>query len=587
MKALIISVILCLFAGFVLAEETVISISTNTEIINLNHRKISTLKTNDTIFQYFGLKNISQQSIDIILEFPSETIEFIKVDMQSGLHSETEFFDINSSVKKFYDKDIVYEYSIAPNQIMHFKVQSVHSNKTDKNEIFFWNKFTRINGHHFIDFSRGFFYGFLILFILMGLILYFLIREINYLRFFYYLLFGTLYLAVKHNIAYEFLWPNYPKIDVFVRKFILLLYILSALNFFKSFIQKRIKVLFIYKYINYTIYLGLLTLAVSVIAGLFSENVLNVIYKFQYFYILLCILLILFLIVLGYLRLNDTILFSFLLTFFLSFAFFLFYPVSTFSRFIENVNFGLIYTYSNAFIIAILISGTILWRIHEIMKNNDLMRKEVSNLNAQQNFAAITAQLNERKRVGKELHDGIGIVMATTKMRLSSIKATDETDKVKLAEIIADLDNTTQKIRKFSHNLLPPTLLKFGMYVAITDEIEHYNSNKKSTLNFNVNDYENLDEVSQYIIYNICINFIKYFYKTSNYKVSIQITTDEEKKRCSMIVAYSGNSLNMESNYIKNIHDIIELLQGSIKEELINTYNYKVLIDVPIRFKDV
>jgi signal transduction histidine kinase len=35
-------------------------------------------------------------------------------------------------------------------------------------------------------------------------------------------------------------------------------------------------------------------------------------------------------------------------------------------------------------------------------------------------------------RVGRELHDGIGIMMSAVKMRMSALKVSDETEKYKL-----------------------------------------------------------------------------------------------------------------------------------------------------------
>jgi two-component system NarL family sensor kinase len=221
----------------------------------------------------------------------------------------------------------------------------------------------------------------------------------------------------------------------------------------------------------------------------------------------------------------------------------------------------------------------------QIIKSNKKMRLEVSNLHAQNNFAVITAQMNERKRVGKELHDGIGILMATTKMKVSSIKTKDVQEAETLQQIIHKIDTTTQKIRKFSHNLLPPTLLKFGIHTALNDEIEHFNLNHNNQITYTTNISDNLDEASNYILYDIIISLIKYFYNSNNYNIFISINTKHELNLIAISIKYSGNKINNKDKNINNIYTIIELLHGNIHHELINTFTHQLQLEIPIRMK--
>jgi len=275
--------------------------------------------------------------------------------------------------------------------------------------------------------------------------------------------------------------------------------------------------------------------------------------------------------------------FYFILSFFISFSFFLFYPVPSTSKYITGINFKQIFTYSNAFLIAFVVSGTILLRVLQIIKSNKQMKQQVSLLHAQKNFAAITAQMNEKKRVGKELHDGIGILMATTKMKLSSIKTENIEEQKKIKEMLLQIDNTTQKIRKYSHNLLPPTLEKFGLETANNDIIEQYNNHHQNKIKYLAEINTKLNEVSKYIIYDIMNNLIKYFSTTNNYNIEINIKEISDNKNQIISITYSGNTINTNNIYIINVIKIIELLHGNLHQELINTFTHYLQLEIPIQ----
>ncbi|HNG07839.1 MAG TPA: 7TM diverse intracellular signaling domain-containing protein [Chitinophagales bacterium] len=561
-----------------------IIIDSHTKYISLNKKVFATTFENDTIVQKFEIYNNSNEEQEVFLEIPVENIQFLSIHSIFGVDI---FNNERIRDRTLYDRDIVFEYNFSPKSKVIFAVKYLRTDKNKNTEIVLWNKISRIINHQAVDLSRGFFYGFLIVFLLICFVLFLLIREINYLRFFLFLFSGTLYLAVKHNLAYEFLWSKFPTIDYFVKKIALLLYLIFGLNFFRSFIIKRLNDFSLDKYIKLVIFIGVLSIFISLGTGFYTPIIRDIFYLFQYFYIVICVLLIITSFYIAYFKLNDKSVFLFSIAFFASYAFFLFYPVPSSSRYFDEINLKLIFPYLNTFIIFLLISFTVIWKVRQVVKDNKAMRKEIGKINAQQIFGAVTAQLSERKRVGKELHDGIGILMAMAKMKLSSIKTKDNTEKKTLEGIIQQLDSTTQKIRKFSHDLLPPTLIKFGLYIAINDEIDHYNEVKPNPIRFHADDtIKNLDEVSSYIIYNICINMIKYFYGANNYNITIAIFISEYNKHCDIQINYAGNRINTKHRNIINIEKLIGLLQGSSSDELINTFTYKLDLDFPIRLKN-
>ena len=71
----------------------------------------------------------------------------------------------------------------------------------------------------------------------------------------------------------------------------------------------------------------------------------------------------------------------------------------------------------------------------------------------------------ERSRIAKELHDGLGGILAVGKMHASNIKKTDSnaSDIEKISEL---LDTASKESRRISHNLLPENLVQKGLDAA-------------------------------------------------------------------------------------------------------------------------
>ncbi len=90
--------------------------------------------------------------------------------------------------------------------------------------------------------------------------------------------------------------------------------------------------------------------------------------------------------------------------------------------------------------------------------------------------AMLDGEENERERVARDLHDGLGGLLAGVKIGLSGLTNTkDELAQDKdLYRIIGQLDTSVTELRRIARNLLPETLLKFGLEVALKDLSEFY-----------------------------------------------------------------------------------------------------------------
>ncbi|MCC8407824.1 histidine kinase [Mucilaginibacter sp. UR6-1] len=107
-------------------------------------------------------------------------------------------------------------------------------------------------------------------------------------------------------------------------------------------------------------------------------------------------------------------------------------------------------------------------------------RQQLQDLEQKQQLKVTKAMLDgeehERERVARDLHDGLGGMLAGVKIGLSGWSNTHSdaaTDK-DLHRIIGQLDSSVSELRRIARNLLPETLLKFGLEVALKDLCEFY-----------------------------------------------------------------------------------------------------------------
>ncbi len=88
--------------------------------------------------------------------------------------------------------------------------------------------------------------------------------------------------------------------------------------------------------------------------------------------------------------------------------------------------------------------------------------------------ALLEGQEQERSRVARDLHDGLGGMLAAVKIKLSG-HAVEETNGFhynKLEGVIDQLDQSVHELRRIARNMMPESLLKFGLETALKDLCE-------------------------------------------------------------------------------------------------------------------
>ncbi len=114
---------------------------------------------------------------------------------------------------------------------------------------------------------------------------------------------------------------------------------------------------------------------------------------------------------------------------------------------------------------------------HALSQRERLHQEELLNLKQQQQLrqfdSILQGQEEERNRISRDLHDGLGGLLAGVKLRLSAV-ATKEREQTavpnnEMETVIRELDRSVDELRRVARNLMPESLLYMGLKSALAD----------------------------------------------------------------------------------------------------------------------
>lgn len=182
--------------------------------------------------------------------------------------------------------------------------------------------------------------------------------------------------------------------------------------------------------------------------------------------------------------------------------------------------------------------------------------------------AVIDAQEEERKRISKDLHDGIGQQLSGLKMAWSTLsQSLQGADQQKIEELTSILTDSADEVRSISHQMMPRSLQELGLVPAIEDMLEksfryseiayrfdHFKANKR---------YNERLEIS---LYRVCQELINNVIKHSNAsEVSVQLIRTNQF--LSLIVEDNGRGMGTgraEGHGLQNISARLGVIKGQV-----------------------
>ncbi len=116
----------------------------------------------------------------------------------------------------------------------------------------------------------------------------------------------------------------------------------------------------------------------------------------------------------------------------------------------------------------------------------------------------VEGQDEERKRIAKDLHDGLGVLLSATKISFSAIKDKSPENRPLIDKATKLLDQAAGDVRRISHNMMPGLLTRFGLYEAVEDLLEQLGETEELNTICNITgDTKRMPENTEIMLYRI------------------------------------------------------------------------------------
>jgi len=221
-------------------------------------------------------------------------------------------------------------------------------------------------------------------------------------------------------------------------------------------------------------------------------------------------------------------------------------------------------------------------------KNEELAKEKYQNLFKESQMQAIrekiAGQEEERTRIARELHDGIGGTLAAVKMRLEEVN--HQPNPEDMASLVSMVASSWEEVRTISHNLMPPQFEEVSVDRVLQNHVRELNKSNK--IDFTIqflpkHGWEKIPvelQVELYrVIQELCTNIIKYSNATN-----VEIQLSHLEGNINLIMEDNGVPFIYSSSGIgyRNLQERIKLFNGSFEksngDKLGNTY----LVQIPL-----
>lgn len=253
------------------------------------------------------------------------------------------------------------------------------------------------------------------------------------------------------------------------------------------------------------------------------------------------------------------------------------------------------YIFAGIVFISILV-GFLVYR--NLNHRQTIQQQKINELEKEKQLAATEAVLRgeeqERSRLAKDLHDGLGGMLSGVKLSFSAMKEnlilTPENAK-SFEKSIDQLDNSIREMRRVAHNMLPENLMKYGLNIALQElcaELNRSTSLKTSYQSIDMEEKQFTQEVaiaSYRITQELVNNALKY---SEAKNLLIQAHFSSTEKMLHITVEDDGKGFdttmleNSEGIGWRNIQNRIQLVRGKIDLNSNLGSGTSIVIEIPV-----
>lgn len=221
-----------------------------------------------------------------------------------------------------------------------------------------------------------------------------------------------------------------------------------------------------------------------------------------------------------------------------------------------------------------------------ISKQKERMQKAELDYGEQLLNATLLSQEEERKRIGRDLHDDVGASLSNLKMMMA--QSTD----ISTAKHKPLIDNIISTVRNISHSLSPPGLDLFGLEFTLQELLDNFSASGVLQLRFENKlgtALDALDKKSALALYRIIQELLNNTLKHAEAKnVTVIFFTEDSRT----VLSYSDDGKGIPSDTIKksgmgmqNIEARLRMIQATFETTTGEGKGFFIKIVLPAKEK--
>ncbi len=224
-------------------------------------------------------------------------------------------------------------------------------------------------------------------------------------------------------------------------------------------------------------------------------------------------------------------------------------------------------------IIALLLIAGLLYRNYQ--QKRKLQQQQIAELQQEKLLLAtqsiLKGQEEERSRMAKDLHDGLGGLLSGVKLQLGAMKGnlilSEEHARV-FNNALGKLDESISEMRRVAHNMMPEALMKLGLQQALQDYCDGLSEGQSFKINTEFHGLEQrMTPSTEVVVYRIVQELLNNTVKHSGAAVILAQVMRQENE-LSITVEDNGRGFDkaqvIQGAGLKNIRSRVDYLQGQL-----------------------
>jgi two-component system NarL family sensor kinase len=208
--------------------------------------------------------------------------------------------------------------------------------------------------------------------------------------------------------------------------------------------------------------------------------------------------------------------------------------------------------------------------------------------------AVIEAEEHERQRLARELHDGIGQMLAATRRSLQVSDHAYQHTGAATTEPLTLIDESIRELRQLSHQMMPPSLRNKNLVEALTELLERISQSTAMNIHTSWTGMEStiLDKTQTLMLYRTVQEILSNTIRHANAsEVHVELVSHDTE--LNLMVYDNGKGFDLEDVYaggrglgLKNIRSRIAYIGGELELDATPGNGTTYMINLPLQKPD-